>query len=168
MYQNVGLNTPRGSGTSGYVQKNASFLKPKPKQSFDNNISEPAPSALPFRKPSDEVMLHNARRAIELDLLDYRDALLLAHPNMSEGELEERVQVQREIRYGELEQDTEREEVMRTEKEVEMERLREAFGIGRGFQEGQAFKFGDEEERRRMVQQKYEQQQRDLFYGDRK
>ena len=33
MYNGVGLQTPRGSGTSGYIQKNKSYLAPgqKPK-----------------------------------------------------------------------------------------------------------------------------------------
>jgi serine/arginine repetitive matrix protein 2 len=166
MYQNVGLKTPRGSGTSGYVQKNVSFLKPKSNSTnINRDISEPTPEALPFRKPSDEVLLHNARRAIELDLLDYQDALLQAHPNISSEELAIKVDAQRQLRLQELQKG---EETIRTEKEGEMERMRSAFGIGEGFREGQAFRFGDEEERKQIVQAKYEQQQRDLFYANRK
>lgn len=35
MYNGIGLQTPRGSGTSGYIQKNLSS-KPKPKQNKDD------------------------------------------------------------------------------------------------------------------------------------
>lgn len=35
MYNGIGLATPRGSGTSGYIQKNLSS-KPKPKQNRED------------------------------------------------------------------------------------------------------------------------------------
>jgi hypothetical protein len=35
MYNGIGLQTPRGSGTSGYIQKNLSS-KPKPKQNRED------------------------------------------------------------------------------------------------------------------------------------
>lgn len=35
MYNGIGLQTPRGSGTSGYIQRNLS-AKPKPKQNRDD------------------------------------------------------------------------------------------------------------------------------------
>jgi hypothetical protein len=41
MYNGIGLQTPRGSGTSGYVQKNLSYIKPFQKQrSKDDFLKE--------------------------------------------------------------------------------------------------------------------------------
>ena len=33
MYNGIGLTTPRGSGTSGYVQRSLAYIKPK--QTYD-------------------------------------------------------------------------------------------------------------------------------------
>jgi serine/arginine repetitive matrix protein 2 len=168
MYGNIGLNTPRGSGTSGYVQKNESFLKPKPKQNHDLSSLIEKPGQLPSRKPSEEVLLHNAKRSIEIELLDYRDALRESNPNMPEGELEIKVQAQRSLRYLDLQTSKEeQEEAMSTAKEKELEKMKDAFGIDRGYKEGQGYQFGNEEERKKLVKEKYEQQQRELFYAGR-
>lgn len=40
MYNGIGLQTPRGSGTSGYVQKNLSFVKPNPLKQREDFLKE--------------------------------------------------------------------------------------------------------------------------------
>ena len=41
MYNGIGLTTPRGSGTSGYVQKNLSFVKPqKSREDFLKELAQ--------------------------------------------------------------------------------------------------------------------------------
>ena len=40
MYNGIGLTTPRGSGTSGYVQKNLSFVKPNQQRSRDDFLKD--------------------------------------------------------------------------------------------------------------------------------
>ena len=167
MYQNVGLKTPRGSGTSGHVQKNVSFLKPKPK-TLNHNTNLEKPKAVPKRKPSNEVLLHKAKRAIELECLEYRAALLESSPNLPEEDLEAKVQRQRELLLAELVRrngDDDGQKGMKMEKELELERMRTAFGIEADAKEGRAFRFGDEEERKRISKQKFEEQQRELFYS---
>ncbi len=73
MSSNVGLSTPRGSGTSGYVQRNLSQLKhkdniaPYPKD-FDS-IKEHR------RKADQKILAHNKARELEVQVFDLRDKL---------------------------------------------------------------------------------------------
>ena len=74
MSSNVGLSTPRGSGTSGYVQRNLSNLKPR-----DNNFT-------PYnkdselrqhrqRQPDKDILNHDRLREIEVKVFELRDKL---------------------------------------------------------------------------------------------
>ena len=73
MSSNVGLSTPRGSGTSGYVQRNLSHIKPRdnyapyPKD-FENLKHKQ-------RKPDKEILDHDHLREIEVKVFDLRDKL---------------------------------------------------------------------------------------------
>jgi hypothetical protein len=73
MSSNVGLSTPRGSGTSGYVQRNLSLLKPRdnaapyPKD-WDNFKHRQ-------RQPDKEILEHDRRREIEVKVFELRDGL---------------------------------------------------------------------------------------------
>ncbi|GAB7354779.1 hypothetical protein MBLNU459_g5177t1 [Dothideomycetes sp. NU459] len=76
MSSNVGLNTPRGSGTSGYVQRNLSHLKPR-----DNGAGAPY-GAKDFdsfkhrqRQPDQEILEHDRKREIEVKVFELRDRL---------------------------------------------------------------------------------------------
>jgi len=74
MSSNVGLSTPRGSGTSGYVQRNLSHIKPR-----DRGIGAPY-NVEDFqrhkqRKPDAEILEHERKRAIELKVFELRDRL---------------------------------------------------------------------------------------------
>ena len=69
MYNGVGLQTARGSGTSGYVQKNLSFIGPgsKPKMQDYGQILKQMkdnPNPLP-RPPNQELIMHEKKRKIE-------------------------------------------------------------------------------------------------------
>jgi len=73
MSSNVGLTTPRGSGTSGYVQRNLSHLKPR-----DN----PQPYPKDFdtfkhrqRQPDKDILEHDRKREIEVKVFELRDKL---------------------------------------------------------------------------------------------
>lgn len=73
MSSNVGLSTPRGSGTSGYVQRNLSHLKPR-------DAPYPAPSAVEDlkhrqRQPDREILEHERKREIEVKVFELRDKL---------------------------------------------------------------------------------------------
>jgi hypothetical protein len=73
MTDNVGLTTPRGSGTSGYVQKNRSLLRPRDKiapypKDWEHAKHRP-------RQPDAEILEHEAKREIEVKVLELRDKL---------------------------------------------------------------------------------------------
>lgn len=73
MSSNVGLTTPRGSGTSGYVQRNLSHLKPR-----DNFAPYPKDYDLlkhRQRKPDKEILDHDRLREVEVKVYDLRDKL---------------------------------------------------------------------------------------------
>ena len=73
MSSNVGLSTPRGSGTSGYVQRNLSHLRPRdaiapyPKD-FDSIKHRQ-------RQPDKQILAHDRAREIEVKVFDLRDKL---------------------------------------------------------------------------------------------
>lgn len=89
MSSNVGLTTPRGSGTSGYVQRNLSHLKPR-----DNFAPYPSDAASiqrhKQRKPDKDILNHDRLRQIEVKVLELQDRL------EEEGVEEEEVEVQTE------------------------------------------------------------------------
>lgn len=73
MAANVGLSTPRGSGTSGYVQRNLSHMKPR-----DNYAPYPKDTDQlrhRQRKPDKEILDHDRLREIEVKVFDLRDKL---------------------------------------------------------------------------------------------
>lgn len=80
MTSNVGLTTPRGSGTSGYVQRNLSVLRPR-----DSGFGAPYPpwqgqgqgqQQPPRQRQADqEILAHDREREIEVKVLEFRDRL---------------------------------------------------------------------------------------------
>ncbi|KAL1970311.1 hypothetical protein VTN77DRAFT_5471 [Rasamsonia byssochlamydoides] len=85
MSSNVGLPTPRGSGTSGYVQRNHAFLKPRsagygapyPPVSVNGDSKDKNGGASSFkqRKPDKQILEHDRKRAIEVKVLEERERL---------------------------------------------------------------------------------------------
>lgn len=79
MSSNVGLSTPRGSGTSGYVQRNSAFLKPRA-AGFGapyppvSSVDKPG-SGFKQRQPDKQILEHDRRRAIEVKVLEERERL---------------------------------------------------------------------------------------------
>ncbi|KAJ2821914.1 RNA-splicing factor [Coemansia sp. 'formosensis'] len=90
MYNGIGLNTPRGSGTSGHVVRNMSALKPgqadrgrQPQQYSRDRINN--------AKPVDKGILeHERRRQVEVKCLELQDKLE-TQGDLDDTELEERV-----------------------------------------------------------------------------
>lgn len=73
MSDNVGLSTPRGSGTSGYVQKNLAHMRPR------DHIA-PYPKDLDNmrhkqRQPDKGILDHERKREVEVKVFDLRDKL---------------------------------------------------------------------------------------------
>ncbi|KAI1828415.1 cwf21-domain-containing protein [Xylaria intraflava] len=75
MSDNVGLSTPRGSGTSGYVQRNLAHMKPR-----DRDRAAPYPRDLDHlkhrqRQPDKGILEHDRKREIEVKVFELRDKL---------------------------------------------------------------------------------------------
>ncbi|KAH8695085.1 cwf21 domain-containing protein [Talaromyces proteolyticus] len=81
MSSNVGLSTPRGSGTSGYVQRNSAFLKPRaagfgaPYPPVSSSSIDKPSSGFKQRQPDKQILEHDRMRAIEVKVLEERERL---------------------------------------------------------------------------------------------
>jgi hypothetical protein len=97
MYNGIGLQTARGSGTNGYAQSNKFFVKPRSTTAGGGPggrhkpLRPDAAGAVGggMRKPNKEILEHDRKRQVELKLLVLRDAL--EEHGYTEDEIEERV-----------------------------------------------------------------------------
>lgn len=138
MYNGIGLRTPRGSGTNGYVSRNLSFVKQQNYVNGSNRKPTDASLAKPVaKKPSRSVLLHNERRQVEIELLALRDELEERCVDLEE--IEKIIKQERSKRYADIEAKLDKD--LKMEKEKEMEKVTDAFGISRDYKEGDAFKF---------------------------
>jgi hypothetical protein len=143
MSSNVGLTTPRGSGTSGYVQRNTAHLKPR-------DAPYPSPDTLSSlnhrqRQPDAGIIEHERKRDIEVKVFELRDKL------EEEGSLDEDgIDDQCDALRKKLEAEQKRNggaagkkglkshqvHEMAKAKIEESERLRRALGISKDYEEG--------------------------------
>lgn len=89
MSDNVGLSTPRGSGTSGYVQRNLAHIRPR-----DSGAPYPprGDADMPKhrqRQPDRGILEHDRKRAVEVKVLELRDELEDAG-ELEDDEIDER------------------------------------------------------------------------------
>ena len=86
MAANVGLSTPRGSGTSGYVQRNLAHLRPRDQiKPYDSSLSSHKQ-----RQPDKSILEHDRKREVEVKVFELRDRL------EDEGIEEEEIETQTE------------------------------------------------------------------------
>ena len=78
MYNGIGLQTPRGSGTNGYIQSNKFFVKPKISKVAENmkGFEADQGTAGVSRKPNKEILEHDRKRQIQLKLTILEDKLI--------------------------------------------------------------------------------------------
>ena len=105
MSSNVGLSTPRGSGTSGYVQRNLSHLKPRDYPPPTSSATASNTREYRQRQPDKEILEHDRKRGVEVKCLEFRDKL--EDEGVDEDEIDERVEVYRKELLGELEREGE-------------------------------------------------------------
>ncbi|RVD88156.1 uncharacterized protein DFL_002351 [Arthrobotrys flagrans] len=157
MSSNVGLSTPRGSGTSGYVQRNLSHIRPR-----DPNTSSYHPKDYDKfekhkqRQPDKEILDHDRKRNVEVKCLELRDKL--EDDGMEEEEIEERVSALRNALMGQL--DSQRVDArglkshqvheLAQAKMAENARLQRALQISSDYEEGSHWKRQAEEKVRRQ------------------
>ncbi|OAQ68074.1 pre-mRNA splicing factor CWC21 [Pochonia chlamydosporia 170] len=151
MSENVGLSTPRGSGTSGYVQRNLAHLKPR-------DHGAPYPKDLDSlrhkqRQPDKGILEHDRKRQIEVKVFDLRDKL--EEEEVDEEEIEKRCDELRDKLLAEMESGKKGSGPRRTFKEhqvhemadakiKESERLRRALKISSDYEEGSHWKRQEE------------------------
>lgn len=75
-YNGVGLTSVRGSGTSGYVQRNLSHVSVKRKTLEQIQREQQAAMKPPVpKKANAEILEHNQKRRIEVQIVMYEDSL---------------------------------------------------------------------------------------------
>ncbi|KAF2857116.1 cwf21-domain-containing protein [Piedraia hortae CBS 480.64] len=143
MSANVGLPTPRGSGTSGYVQRNLSSLKPRDQHPSSNQSQEEV-MKLEQRKPDAAILEHERLRAIEVKVFELRDRL--EDEGLDEDQIEVKCEQLRKELHGKASKTfTKGTKDLRSHqvheiaqaKSDESERLRRALGIPREHQQRQ-------------------------------
>lgn len=157
MYNGIGLKTPRGSGTNGYVTRNLSFVKPVAPGIHGSNRKDIIERPTKPKRPSREVLLHHERRRVELELLQLREQLEVK-AQLSLQEIDNEMAKERQARYAAIDAMLDRD--LKVEKEREMERLQDAFGITADYREGDAFRFPTTHHHHSPIQQHPDEQQK--------
>lgn len=73
-YNGVGLQTARGSGTNGYVQRSLANIRRKPQTPYSRDRDQERPHTK-TRKANPEIMEHDRKREIEIRCLELQDKL---------------------------------------------------------------------------------------------
>ena len=76
MYNGIGLETARGSGTNGYVQRNVAVLRNQStKVDYKSEEELKKLDAQMIRKPNSEILEHSRKRNIELKVAEMQDLM---------------------------------------------------------------------------------------------
>ena len=76
MYNGIGLTTPRGSGTNGFVQRNMACIRTRQeKVDYKTDADIARMDKALQRKPNKEILEHEWKRKIELRCLQLREQL---------------------------------------------------------------------------------------------
>ncbi|KAJ1904251.1 RNA-splicing factor [Coemansia sp. IMI 209127] len=92
MYNGIGLTTPRGTGTSGHVVRNASALKSGQERGVaqSRHSKYSGERSHPRNKPVDkDILEHEQKRQVEIKCLELQDEL--EEKGLNDGEIGERV-----------------------------------------------------------------------------
>jgi serine/arginine repetitive matrix protein 2 len=73
-YNGVGLQTARGSGTNGYVQRSLANIRRKQQTPYSRDRDQERPHTK-ARKANPEIMEHDRKREIEVRCLELQDKL---------------------------------------------------------------------------------------------
>eukprot|EP01080_Neovahlkampfia_damariscottae_P003912 gene3912-7124_t len=188
MYNGIGLNTPRGTGTNGYVQSNAAHVKEwkvKRPDGYREILDIPAPK---IKEANKDILSHEKKRKIEVEVYKYR--LELEEKNISEEEIEVQVEKKREVllrrseveemdkvikrpgQYSKEKREEKKQFFNKTNKESHSikeaqlkknERAKEILGIRKDFQPGDGFDFDGERKKQRETSKKEEEEKLDFI-----
>lgn len=176
MSSNVGLSTPRGSGTSGYIQRNKSFLRSRDQSLLTSGTATNGADLQKYRQraPDKEILLHDRKRAVEVKCLQLQDKLE-EEDKLDEDEIAEQVDALRRKLLEEV-NNTQRIDAkglkphqvheLAAVKMVESERLRNALGISKDYEEGSHWRRQEEDKIRRQERREQHQPQQQQESAD--
>jgi serine/arginine repetitive matrix protein 2 len=143
-YNGIGLQTARGSGTNGFVQRNLSYLKNKQVQRKDiSNYSQAPQQAV--KAANKEILDHEKKRKVEIKCMELADELL--EQGLDQEAIDEKVASMRTDLLNNLEKRDKNETKMKDwqthqraeAKERDNQRFGEALGIRKGYEPGSSF-----------------------------
>ncbi|KAI6230172.1 Cwf21 domain-containing protein [Aphelenchoides fujianensis] len=103
MYNGVGVQTARGTGTSGYVQSNVSALSySKHRKAYNAEEDIARAEAVIERKPNAELLDHEYKRRIEIKCVELED-LMESEGGKTQEEIDETVSEYRQLLFSEFE-----------------------------------------------------------------
>lgn len=151
MYNGIGLPTPRGSGTNGYVQRNLSLVRGRRGERPDYKGEEELRrlEAALVKRPNPDILDHERKRRVELRCLELEE--MMEEQGYEEQQIQEKVAtfrlmlLEKDVNAGGKEETPgQRPAVTETHQLAELnekknERLRAAFGISDSYVDGSSF-----------------------------
>ncbi|KAI0309255.1 hypothetical protein OF83DRAFT_1019086, partial [Amylostereum chailletii] len=165
MYNGIGLTTPRGSGTNGYVVRNLSALRSHESHNRSNAWDVAPPK---HREPDQEILEHERKRKVEVKCLELQ--LELEDKDFEEDEIERQVSALRERLLGMIPAPTSAKALKTSDthgiaaaKKAELSRMASALGTRSDYSEGDAFDREKQEELRmkRLAEREEKDQRRE-------
>ncbi|CAE6532027.1 unnamed protein product, partial [Rhizoctonia solani] len=147
MYNGIGLTTPRGSGTNGYVVRNLSHMRPRDAQQDMHKFDQGPPK---HREPDAGILEHERLRKIEFSC---SSPLSIPEDNIQEEVSKLRERLTAEMTKAPISAknlkptDT---HGMALAKKEELNKMAKALGTSRDYVEGDAFNREKQEELRRQ------------------
>ncbi|KAF8845750.1 cwf21-domain-containing protein [Paxillus ammoniavirescens] len=152
MYNGIGLTTPRGSGTNGYVQRNLSVLRVHETAAERAAAWDIAPPK--HREPDEAILEHERKRKVEVKCLELQ--LKLEDDGLDEVDIENKVEELRTKLTADLASfstsaknlkpsDT---HAIAAAKRAELDKMARALGTRRDYTEGEAFDREKQEEKK--------------------
>lgn len=149
MYGGVGLVSAKGTGTNGYVERALGYLPKDYKPgSYGEIIRQMKANPAPIkRKINDEIILHEEKHKIEVELYDLKEKYL-EEKKFTEKEIEEKINKERKRLYHLLER-KEADFMDKNEthqngklKDAQLKIIRDALKIKKGYNIGEGFEYG--------------------------
>ncbi|CAN0842175.1 Serine/arginine repetitive matrix protein 2 [Linum grandiflorum] len=140
MYNGIGLQTPRGSGTNGHIQTNKFFIRPRTDKvaHTSKGFGEDQGTGGITKKPNKDILEHDRKRQIQLKLVVLEDKLI--DQGFTDAEIAEKLEEARGVLEaasaseesggpGDSKYSNTQSHQIAARKEKQMETLRAAFGI---------------------------------------
>lgn len=94
MYNGIGLQTPRGSGTNGYVQRNVAFMRTRPDRiQYKTEAAIARQVQALDRMPNSDILDHERKRQVEVKVAELVEAM--REQKFDEAEITERAKALR-------------------------------------------------------------------------